>query len=250
MAGKQSAKLTSGSGESHGTKTPGSELTDLQRKFCLNYIKQGGCNATGALEAAGSRANYASRRAAASTLLTKINIKAEIRRLNAKADKKARNREDHVLVSVAERKAILSAIIRANPSDLRGISCENGALVFEDEACREAVIAGAQVVSVPDPNNPGKRTQAILINLSMYDRIRAIQELNRMEGVYKETNTQPVEIHFHGDVAAELDAQTAAQLEDSAMRVPIPGTQADLARYRKPVTSDPFAALKAKSPAR
>jgi len=62
--------------------------------------------------------------------------------------------------------------------------------------------------------------------------------------------TRPVEIHFHGDVAAELDARTAAQLEDPAMRVPIPGTPADLARFSKTALADPFATLIARFPAR
>lgn len=249
MTGKQSARLTGGSRAGRRTEKAEAGLTELQRSFCLNYVMQGCCNAAGALEEAGSRATYASRRAAASTLLTKVNIRAEIRRLNAKADKKARNKEDHALASVAERKIILSAMIRADASCLRGISFENGSLVFEDEACREAVVAGAQIVMVPDPQNPRNKTNAILINLTLYDRIKAIQELNRMEGVYKEGTMIPAEIHFHMDKTIEPDEKMLAQINDPMCRVAIQGSRADLSRFKKTNKIDPFAALQAKSPA-
>lgn len=250
MEHKSSAKLACGTGTGRGAKSACPALSDLQKNFCLSYVKQGCCNATGALEAAGSRASYASRRAAASKLLTKDNIIAEIRRLNAKADKKARNKEDHALASVAERKRILSAIIRANATDLRGISVENGSLVFDDAACREAVNATAQIVVVPDPYNAGKKTKAILVSLTLHDPIKAIQELNRMEGVYKDTPLQPAEIHIHTGKTLEHDEQTAAQLDDPACRVPIPGSLSDQKRFRTVNKTDPFAALMTKCPSR
>jgi hypothetical protein len=173
----------------------------------------------------------------------KDNIKAEIRRLNAKADKKARNKEDHALVSIAERKAKLSAIIRATADCLRGISIENGSLVFDDELCRDAVIATAQVVVVPDPHNPGKKTQAILIDLTLHDPIKAIQELNRMEGLYKESPARPAEIHIHTGNTLEHNEKTQAQLDDPNCRVAMPGSGADLSRFKKAKKPDPFAAL-------
>lgn len=248
MSSKQSARLTGKISSGARAKKPDPKLTDLQKNFCLNYVLQGRYNGAGALEAAGSRAKYASRRAIASKWLTMVNICDEIRRLNAKADKKARNKEDHALVSVAERKVVLSQIIRATADCLRGISLENGSLDFEDESCRSAVIVAAQVTRVPDPNNPGKKTHAILINLTLCDRIKAIQELNRMEGVYKESHTLPAEIHIHMDKTIEPDEKMLAQINDPLCRAAIQGTASDLSRFRKVGSKpDPFAALLKKS---
>jgi len=229
------------------SKTTGSELTELEKNFCLNYVKQGCCNGAGAMEAAGSRGNYNTRATEASRALKKPKIIAEIRRLNAKADKTARNREDYALATVAERKARLSEIVRANAGALRGISLQNGQLMFEDEHCRSAVKASAEIVMIPDPHHDGKgppeKIPAVMIGLEMHDPIKAIAELNKMDGVYKETNTLPAEIHFHGDVALALDEKTQAQVNNPAMRIPIMGSKADQNRFRKNGKRDPFASL-------
>lgn len=249
MSGKDSAKLATkpNAGARARARDPLTKLTELEKKFCLNYVKQGCCNAAGALESAGSRANYNARCVAASKLLRLAKVSAEIRRLTAKADKAAANRENYELMRVAERKIRLSEIGRARAGDLRGIAMQDGALVFNDDVCRSAVKAEAQVVLIPDPNHDGNgpppKIPATVVKLTLHDPIEAIKELNKMDGVYKETNAQPVEIHFHGDVAAELDAQTAAQLEDPTLRVAIPGSKADGQRFRKTADKDPFALL-------
>lgn len=202
------------------------------------------------MEAAGSRGSYATRKVEASKCLTKPNIIAEIKRLRAKADKKARNKEDHALISVAERKARLSEIIRANAGSLRGISMQGGQLMFEDESIRSAVKATAQVVLIPDPEHDGKgpppKINAVMVGLELHDPLKAIQELNKMDGVYKEGGLMPAEIHFHMDGEVTADEKMQAQLDDPECRVAIQGTNSDLKRFRKVAKADPFAALSAK----
>lgn len=240
MSGKKSANLTMTprAGVRARAKKPESELTDLQKLFCLKYVEQGCCNAAGALEAAGSRAKYNSRCSKASGWLRKDKIVAEIKRLNSKADKAVQNRENHVLATVAKRKARLSEIALAESGSLRGLSLENGQLVVDDALVKSALNARAQIIMVSDPNHDGKgpaqKIPAMMVDVQLHNPIDAIKELNKMDGVYKETNLQPAEIHIHMDKKLEHDEQTAAQLNDPNLRVPILGSAADQKRYRRP----------------
>lgn len=236
-------------------KRPRSELTELQERFCVKYSEQGFCNAAGALEAAGSRAGYASRCSLASKWLRRDKVKARLRLLSKKADKRAQNRDEKAVASLAERKARLSEIVRATSGQLRGISLEGGKLVFDDEAVRSAVKAKAQIVMVQnedyDRDDPAssKKVPAVLVDLSLHDPIKAIQELNRMDGVYKEGSLVPAEIHLHtgSKQPLELDEQTAAQINDASLRVPLQGSKADQARFKKAgAGKDPFKALATK----
>lgn len=221
-------------------KSARSELTDLEKNFCLNYVKQGCCNGAGAMEAAGSRGNYNTRSVQASKYLKMPKVLAELKRLMAKADERARKHEERTLVSVAERKAVLSDIIRANAGALRGVALVGGALVFEDESVRSAVTTRAQIVQVPDPAHEGKgppeKVSALMIGLelSLADKLKAIAEMNKMDGVYKEGGVMPAEIHIHtgGELLAH-DEQTQEQLADPELRVPILGSAADASRFRK-----------------
>ncbi len=246
-----------------GAKKPGSVLTELQAGFCVNYVKQGCCNGAGAMEAAGSRGSYNSRAVQSSKYLKMPKIVSELKRLNVKADKRARNKEDKVVMGLAKRRARLSEIGMATSGDLRGISMENGRLIFDDEAVRSAVKAKAQVVVIPNPDHDPldeespKRVPAVVVDLGLHDPVKAIQELNKMDGVYKDGVVQPAEIHLHmGKGGLGHDAQTAAQLKDAGLRAPILGTKADAARFRKKAPAkkaaakqkkrDPFDAVKKK----
>lgn len=204
------------------------------------------------MEAAGSRGNYATRSVQAAKCLKMPKILAEIKKLNEKADKKARNKTDHALMSVAARKARLSEIGQANSGALRGISLQGGQLLFDDESIKSAVSAHAQIIMIPDPEHDGTgpppKIPAVMVDLQLHDPIKAIQELNKMDGVYKEGSLVPAEIHIHTGQRLEHDEQTRAQLKDPNLRVPIMGTPADQARYRKVSGKkpDPFAALAGK----
>lgn len=225
-------------------KRPRSELTDLEERFCVKYAAQGFSNAAGALEAAGSRANYKSRCSSASRMLRKDKVQARLKQLSSAADKRARKLSEKGVVSLAERKARLSEIVRATAGDLKGIAMDGNRLVFDDESIRSAVQAKAQIISVPDPawdpndaDSPVKcpKVPAVLVDLALHDPLKAIQELNKMDGVYKEGSLLPAEIHIHtgGDEVLKHDEQTEGQLADPSLRVAIPGSPADKARFRK-----------------
>ncbi len=221
-------------------KRPSSELTELEESFCVKYSEQGFCNAAGALESAGSRANYNSRCASASRMLRSVKVQRRLKELSKSADKRAEKQRGKAVFSLAERKARLSAIARATSADLRGIAMEDGRLVFDDDDVRDAVKSRAQIVLMPNPDydddepNSPRRVPAVMIDLDLLDPIKAIQELNKIDGVYKEMPSVPAEIHIHtGGRTLEHDEQTRQQLESGAIRVPIAGTQADQSRYRK-----------------
>ncbi len=234
-------------------KRPRKALTELQENFCLAYAAQGFCNGVGALEEAGSRASYASRCSLASRWLRKDKVKARLKQLSVQADRRASKEEKKAVASLAERRARLSDIARAQASDLKGIALEGDRLVFEDESLRSAVKVKAYVRMVVNPNfdpeddTSPKRVPALVIDLELHDPIKAIQELNRMDGVYKEQAALPAEIHIHTGAkrVLEHDANTAAQLADGSLRVAIPGSDTDKARVKGSISGklDPFAAL-------
>jgi hypothetical protein len=190
-------------------------------------------------------------------MLKVVKVQKRLKELSKAADRRAEKQRGKAVISLSERKGILSDIVRATAADLKGIGLENGQLVFDDESVRNAVRSRAQIVMVPDPNWDPKssdgpaacpRVPAVLVDLSLEDRIKAIQELNKMDGVYKDMDPRPAEIHIHAGDRLQHDEQTAAQLDDPELRVPMLGTAADQSRYRKvgqrqPAT-DPFAMLK------
>lgn len=235
-------------------KKPGSKLTELERNFCLNYVKQGCCNGAGAMEAAGSRGNYNTRAVQSSRYLKVPKILAEIRRLNVRADKASRKREDVAVATIGERKARLSEIVRANAGCLRGISLQGGQLIFEDEHCKSAVQATAQIIMIPDPSHDGKgppeKIPAVMIGLELHDPLKAIDMLNKIDGVYKEGSLLPAEIHLHMDTEIEADEKMQEQINNPGCRVAVLGTSSDLKRFRKVSKADPFKSLPAKKPSK
>jgi len=155
------------------------------------------------------------------------------------ADKRAEKERGRAIASLSDRRARLSEIAMANAGDLKGIAIENGRLIFEDELLRSAVKSRAQIVMISNPDydrdDPASqpRVQAVVVDLALHDPLKAIAELNKMDGVYKETMIEAAEIHIHAGERLEHDAQTTAQLKDPELRVPILGSKADQSRYRK-----------------
>lgn len=146
-------------------------LTQKQETFCLKYFETH--NATQATIAAGYRPKYAA--AIGSLNLGKPKIQARLQELS----QRLKNAEDDSVMNVLERKQKLSEVGRVDVTefvDQEGnidISGENTGAIAE--------------VIVKDWRGgkggaPQSRTKAV----KLHSKLQAIQELNKMEGIYTE----------------------------------------------------------------
>lgn len=146
-----------------------------QERFCLEYFKSGNAAASAVL------AGYSVRsiRAIASTLLTKINIQKRLEELRKKA-------EADSIMTVVERKQRLSEIARAKVPDFVD---EDGIKV--DKVSRNV---GAVAEVTTRTKLYRKTGEAVNItNFKLHSPIQAINELNKMEGIYSEK----IDINIH-----------------------------------------------------
>jgi hypothetical protein len=144
-------------------------LTQKQEIFCVTYVRTG--SATEAARAAG----YSQRRPAQAGW---DNLKNPA--VAARVEELRRRTEDETIAGIMERKRRLSEIVRGRISDY-----------LDDQGTRFVVDKGKSnpgaVEHVNLQTQPGSNGEATgIISLKLYDPIRAIAELNRMEKVYRE----------------------------------------------------------------
>ncbi len=137
-----------------------------QETFCLEYFKSGNAAASAV------KAGYSVKavRQVSSRLLTFANIRARLKELRDKAEKDS-------IMSVIERKQRLSEIARAKIPDFVG---EDGITVD-----KSSPNAGAVAEVTTKTKLYRKTGEAMNItNFKLHSPVQAINELNKMEGVY------------------------------------------------------------------
>jgi|WetSurMetagenome_2_1015567.scaffolds.fasta_scaffold360701_2 phage terminase small subunit len=146
-------------------------LTPKQETFCLNYI------GTGNIKQAGLAAGYApiGARVMGSRNLRKGHIRARIAELRKAA-------ADASVATVLERKQRLTEIVRARLVDFID---EDGAPRLTSETAHNGAAADYITRTRTDKDGNAVTEKA----LKLRDPIPAIQELNKMEAVYKESAT-------------------------------------------------------------
>lgn len=151
-------------------------LTAREEKFCREYVALAG-NATQAY----LRVNFAVKDTSAAEmayrLLRKIQVQNRIKEIREEVD----SRE---VMSIAERRLRLSAIARADQSDIweevPGSGGRARRLRPLDEMTPEQRLAINELSERPTDNG-------MAITVKMYAADKAIDLLNRMDGVYEET---------------------------------------------------------------
>ena len=142
-------------------------LSDRQRLFC-RYVAEGCYQSLAALKAGYSRNGNRSR---ASRLMKRQEIKEEIKRLQDEI-------ASPLIASLMERKKILSEIARANMADY--FETVGGQQVLKlNKKIPNAIIQVTTKTKTDKRGNTITRT-----SIKMADKIRAINELNKMDGAY------------------------------------------------------------------
>jgi phage terminase small subunit len=144
-------------------------LTQKQIAFCVHYFESG--NGTEAAKLAGYKPKTAY--ASAWENLRKPEIQAYLAELRQKTESEA-------VANVLERKRVLTEIVRARCGDYTD---EYGNLTVEGQD--KLRTAAVQELRTERTKNGGLRT-----TLKLRDPVVAVQELNRMDGVYAITDTQ------------------------------------------------------------
>ena len=174
-------------------------LTQKQETFCVKYFELR--NVTKAALAAGYSAKYAV--SIGSFTLTKPAIQARIKELRGKVEKQVfKNLKDASVMSVLERKQKLSEIGRADVTE------------FVDKEGNVDVSGGntgvIEEIQVKDwRGRKDGRVQSRTKKVKIHPKIQAIQELNKMEGIYTEgpqvnIDNRKVEITVVSERAREL----------------------------------------------
>jgi hypothetical protein len=160
-------------------------MNQRQELFCQGVFE--GKTATEAYILAGYSDKGARR--CASRLLANEDIQARIKELNdaAVTDK---------VMSVAERKERLSEIARARYSDFVTAGPDGSWIDIGPEKANSAAIC--EVKSKTEYDDNGDKP-AVIISVKLHDPIRAINELNKMEGAHApiETKVKGVVTHRH-----------------------------------------------------
>jgi phage terminase small subunit len=146
-------------------------LTAKQEKFCLRYCETG--NATQALLLAGYKSKYPN--ALASKYRRHPAIEARLAELRQAA-------ADESVATALERKQRLTEIVRARLADFID---EDGAPRLTKETPHHGAAADYITRTRTDREGNVVRESAI----KLHDPVGAIQELNKMEGMYKESAT-------------------------------------------------------------
>jgi hypothetical protein len=145
-----------------------------QERFCLEYFKTG--NASNAALIAG----YSERniRSIASRLSTNVNIIARLKELQSKV-------ESNAVATVAERKQILTEILRSKLTDFMELGQDGSWVNIGPETPNSRAIQEIHSRTEYDENGSHPTVHT---SVKLHDPMKAIAELNKMEKVY-ETNT-------------------------------------------------------------
>ena len=150
-------------------------LTVKQEKFCINYFKLGNASEAGKL------AGYSPKsiRNITSVLLTKTNIQERIAQLQEKA-------ASAKIMDVIERKERLSEIARANLTQFMELGKDGSWVNLGPETPNPGAI---QEIHSRTEYDKDTDTNTVYTSVKLHDPIRAIQELNKMEGNYAPVKT-------------------------------------------------------------
>jgi phage terminase small subunit len=156
-------------------------MNQRQELFCQGIFV--GKTATEACISAGYSAKTAY--SAGQRLLKHVEVKARIKELNDAA-------VTEKVMSVAERKERLSEIARARYSDFVTAGPDGSWIDIGPEKANSAAIC--EVKSKTEYDDNGDKP-AVIISVKLHDPIRAINELNKMEGAHA-----PVETKVNGKI--------------------------------------------------
>ncbi len=136
-------------------------LNQQQEDFCLNIVE----GKTGMQSAIEARYAFRSARVTASRLLTRANIIARIAELRQRA-------EDASVATVIERKQVLSEILRGRV--VQFVDKDGNVTILDSAALQEV-----RIVHFGKDDDVGTTT-----TVKLNDPVKAIAELNKMEGIH------------------------------------------------------------------
>lgn len=150
-------------------------LTVKQEKFCINYFKIGNASEAGKL------AGYSPKsiRNITSVLLTKTNIQSRLKELQERA-------ASSKIMDVIERKERLSEIARTNLTQFMELGKDGSWVNLGPETPNTAAI---QEIHSRTEYDKDSDQPTVYTSVKLHDPIKAIQELNKMEGIYKDSPT-------------------------------------------------------------
>ncbi|MFC2056397.1 terminase small subunit [Chloroflexota bacterium] len=164
------------------------KLSDRQKLFC-EYVAEGD---NPSLAAVGAGYSEKGNRSRACRLMKKNDIRAEIRRLQEEITTPR-------IASVLERKQLLTRIIRARIEDY--FKVVNDQLQWIEGVDKEMAHSLFKIKTKTRTDKSGNIISQI-ISVKPGDALKAIRELNKMEGLYrrssmtKETDSQPSKVNF------------------------------------------------------
>ncbi len=150
------------------------KLTPRQRNFVLNYL-QNGCNAKQAAITAGYSKKAA--KEVGCKLLTNANVAAFFTAMRDRM-------ESAEILSIEQRKRILSEIASHDPADYIEAGADGIRPKFDKNSPNRRAVAGIKFQNTL--SGKGKESAGIK-ELKLRDPVAAIAELNRMEGIGRES---------------------------------------------------------------
>jgi len=145
-------------------------LSPKQETFCVEYFKTG--NAT----QSAIKAGYSKRTATviASQNLNKLNVQARLKGLRDEVDAAA-------IMTVIERQERLSEIARGRLTDFVECGPDGSWVNIGLEGCQSASLQAVKSKTEYDDNGSHP---TVITDIKLHDPIRAIAELNKMDGAY------------------------------------------------------------------
>lgn len=171
------------------------KLSPREKIFCREFVKCG--NATQAMIAAGYSPKTADRKS--HLMVGRSQVQAEIKRLNEKI-------EDNAICDVRERKIILSEVARGKASDYLFSGKDGSFISYGSDSPNQRAVAGITTKTVSGQTEEGEEAEkassedTIIQKLELRDAIKAIDVLNKMDGLY----LQKVEVSGSEDLMAAL----------------------------------------------
>jgi phage terminase small subunit len=165
-----------------------------QERFCLEYFKCGNASEAARI------AKYSPKTAGVigRENLLKPNIQARLAELRAKA-------ENESIASVIERKQILTEILRTKLTDFMELGKDGSWVNIGPETPNSRAISEVHSRTEYDENGD---KPTIYTSVKLHDPIRAAQELNKMDGIYKEGNQVSVNLDQRQLIIQVVDQET------------------------------------------
>lgn len=180
-------------------------FTQKMENFCLNFVKLN--NATQAAIQAG----YSKRTAAviATENLQKPNIQARIAELRKRA-------EDATIMSVLERKQLLTKIGRTNLTDFMEMGADGSWVNLGPETKNAEAIA--EIHSRTEYDDDGAHS-TVHTSVKLIDKTKAIDLLNKMDGIYKPEGTGNTTNNYNFVNMQQVFIDAKGKLESNLARI-------------------------------